>query len=477
MASRPASEMLEAVHPSRERRGRNLARLGTVSVVRHAAVRVRWRPEVRAMWWVSCRGWRLLVVAILMAAAGCGASQGGDRPGHAEPARGAKGGAHGRAVTGVAQALAAAGALLLTLSMPVALAAAHSPAVGAMQSLRQAWPVSATTAWAWTGNLSGVGEQGISRTTNGGTTWKIVTPPGLRTQGGTHYINGLFALDAEHAWVTYGGPGQINRQTVTATGNGGHTWTVVGSQPDGDSCDLDFATPKIGWCAVITPYLGNETVVLYRTTDDTKHWQVISRTGVGTNPAGSLPYFGDKNIQFDTADVGWTIFAYPASVPPLYQTTDGGKTWTDKHVSKASGALDEGSGFDGQPVVRGKDGAVGYTIDGPAPKSLIYVSTDAGASWHPLTPPGPAEGWLVDCLTPSVWRLVNGTHVLATDNAGKTWSTIDANVSFSLYYAYDSPTPPVVDFVTTRAGWVAGTALWRTVDGGHMWKRMALPGT
>ncbi len=369
-----------------------------------------------------------------------------------------------------------------TSASPVRAPFAPALALVGAQNLRQLWPAGASTTWAWTGNMSGVGAQGIERTTDGGESWTNVTPPGLDDQRGDHFINGFFALGADHAWVAYGGVSESDTQTITTTSDGGHHWSVVGRQPDYDNCDLDFVTPSDGWCAVITPYMGYETVTLYRTTDDAKRWQIVSKTGTGTNPPGSLPLFGDKNIQFTTPNVGWATFAYPGGVPPIYETTNGGKTWVERHVAKASGALDDGSSFGGQPILAGKDGAVGYTIGGPAPKSLVYVTTDGGENWRTVTPPGRPQGWLVDTISPLRWRLVNGDRILATDDGGRIWHTITASSSFQLYYAYDSPTPPVVDFATSEIGWIVletpvTTTLWRTTDGGRTWRRVAVPGT
>jgi photosystem II stability/assembly factor-like uncharacterized protein len=165
-------------------------------------------------------------------------------------------------------------------------------------------------------------------------------------------------------------------------------------------------------------------------------------------------------------------------VAPLYETTNGGKTWVKRKVTAPPGGpVDSGSGFTGQPLVSGRRGAVGYTISGRPLKSLVYVSTDSGASWRPVTPPGQPEGWVADAISPSSWRLVDGDHILATDNGGKTWRTITSNVTFSIYYAFDDPTPPVVDFATSQVGWIASTSLWRTTNGGKTWRRMAVPGT
>lgn len=368
---------------------------------------------------------------------------------------------------------------------PSAATAVSPPAaVAGGQTLRQVWPAGADAAWAWTQDLSGP-PQGLARTVNGGRTWASVTPPGLARQTGGKVITGFFALGARHAWVTYGGIKNGAAQHIAATTDGGRRWTVVGREPltkVGFStyvydCGLDFVTPSVGWCQAEPPYVGSEGVDLYRTTDGGRHWQRVSVTGPDGNKPGSLPWGGDKDIQFTSQSTGWASFTGPKAAP-LYETTNGGKTWIKRRVAAPPGGpIDSGSGFAGVPLVSRSRGAVGYTIDGSPLRSVVYVSTDRGAAWRPVTPPGPPEGWVVDAISGTSWRLVDGDHILATDNAGRTWRTITSNVTFRIYYAYDDPTPPVVDFVTSQTGWIAGTSLWRTTSGGRTWHRLAVPGT
>lgn len=345
------------------------------------------------------------------------------------------------------------------------------------QSLQRAWPIGTETAWVWTQNLAG-GPQALERSTDGGKDWTDVTPPGLDQQIGNRFISDFYGLDADHAWVVYGGVASSAAQIISSTSDGGRHWRVIGRRPSTYGCDLQFVTPTEGWCTVIGPAAGSESVELYRTLDGGKHWAVVSETSPSTvTPAGSLPFGCDKDIQFVNPSTGWAVFACAAGVASLYETTNGGKTWVSRAVAAPSGALEYGSGFVGIPVLDGADGAVGYTISGPSPKSVAYVSSDAGASWHPVTPPGPPEPWLVDVINPLRWRLVHGDRILGTDDAGRSWYTITSDVSFKLYYSYLSPTPPVVDFATRNVGWIVSSSLWRTTDGGSTWLRVAVPGT
>jgi photosystem II stability/assembly factor-like uncharacterized protein len=366
-------------------------------------------------------------------------------------------------------------------------AAAARPNAPGGQSLQQVWTIGTATAWAWTAGPAAGSPQGLARTIDGGKTWAQVTPRGLASQGGNHYITGLFALDASHAWVTYGGLNNGAAQTIAATSDGGRHWNAVGHEPLSKvgfsnfayNCNLDFVTPLVGWCETTPAFVGGEAVFIYRTANGGRTWLRLSVTpGPPPDPAGSLPFAGDKDTQFVTPAGGWTVFGYPGgATAPLYQTLNAGKTWIRRVVAKAPGSFDSGSGFTGQPVLAGSRGAVGYTISGAQQKSVVYATTDSGAAWYPVTPPGKPAGWLVDVITPQSWRLVAGNRILATDNAGRTWRTITSNVSFSLFYAYDDPTPPVVNFATGTTGWIVSTSLWRTTNGGSTWHKIVVPGT
>lgn len=378
-----------------------------------------------------------------------------------------------------------------------AVAAGAAPA----QGLRQVWTAGADTAWAWTQGENLGSAQALDRTVDGGRTWSAVTPPGLGKQSGDHVITGFYALNQTHAWAAYGSIEDGTPQTIAATSDGGRRWTIAGRAPLADldgspyNCGLDFVTPADGWC-VSTPVAigGEEAVFVYQTADGGRQWRLVSSTTSGAPSSGALPLFFDKNIQFTGVKTGWAVFGANGPVTaPLYETTDGGKTWVKRSAATAPGALEDGSGFSGQPVLAGGRGAVGYTVDGgskssaadaaPGEKTVVYVTGDDGAKWRVVTPPGPAEGWLVDAITPQSWRLVAGDRILATGNAGKTWRTITSDVSFTpLFYPYDDPTPPTVSFANSRTGWITdttgvSTTLWRTTDGGGTWRKAEVPGT
>jgi photosystem II stability/assembly factor-like uncharacterized protein len=346
--------------------------------------------------------------------------------------------------------------------------------------------------WAWTvdGAVGGTA-QGLERSSDGGKTWSNVTPRGLNKGVGNRYIDSVFALDAHHAWVVYGGLHydpklRYGFKKVLSTSDGGREWTVVGRRPTNWGCQLQFVTPSVGWCPEIDAAMGSAGVRLYRTEDGGKHWRLVSATTLGRNnppgaPAstvGSLPIGCDKSIQFTNTSIGWALFNCLTNSVPLYETTDGGTTWTRRGVSAPRGSHQGGAGFTGVPAFTGAKGAIAYNIEGPGYETLIYVSSDAGALWRSVTPPGRPRLWLVDVMTPTSWTLVAGRHILRTDNAGRTWRSIVGNANFKIRYDCSG----TVEFVTKNIGWIScnsstGTSLWRTTNGGSSWRRIRVPGT
>ena len=362
------------------------------------------------------------------------------------------------------------------------------------QDLQEAWVLGAGTVWAWTqdetGSATGGGAQGIKLTIDGGMRWSDVTPPGLGVQGAKHWINGLFALNADDAWVAYGGLGAGAAHSIVATTDGGREWRAIGPQPP--ACTLDFVTVSDGWCTAIGGALGSEAVTLYRTTDGARSWQIVARTTPESRSPGGLPFGGDKNIEFTTADVGWATFGAPVEVAPLYETENGGRSWIARTVAlppRHTGPPPRdgyGGRFAGQPVMTGRFGAIGYSIDQRVgTRTIVYLTTDAGRDWRPVVPPGPGKPWLVDAVTGRSWRLVYGNQILVTDDAGRTWHTITTDHTFpALFYSFGSPTPPVVRFASDNVGWIvqqdpeaSTNTLWRTVDGGREWHQITVPGT
>lgn len=347
-----------------------------------------------------------------------------------------------------------------------------------------AYPIGPRIIWAdWAQTSSGT-EQGVEISRDAGRTWTDVTPRWLRTAVEDRSISDLFPLDAFRAWVAFGGSYSQSIQTLASTSDGGRRWTVVGHAPS-PGCQIQFVTPRVGWCPVIGAAAGSSSVYLYRTADGGRHWSLISRTPIFSHPKGALPYACDKKIAFTGVNVGWALLYCNGGLASLYETSDGGALWIRRQIAPPAFSFAYG-GFTGIPKLNGKKGAVGYTFSmaNGLLRTAVYVTGDAGTSWRAVVPPGGVRLWAVDALTASDWLLVSGSIVLTTTTAGKRWSAIKSNISFNpqdISYAYNLSWTPVA-FVNDEIGWIVssspetGALLWRTSDGGLNWKRVVVPG-
>jgi photosystem II stability/assembly factor-like uncharacterized protein len=135
--------------------------------------------------------------------------------------------------------------------------------------------------------------------------------------------------------------------------------------------------------------------------------------------------------------------------------------------------------------------------------ALVAAATacSAGASALPATFPAavtahtspsaaakPVEVLSVSFLSPKVGYLLGEDGQLAsrvlmrkTVNGGKTWVAVPAPAApaADMFQSQSSPPPNAVGsilFTSQRDGWAFGPALWRTTDGGALWRRERVPG-
>lgn len=321
-----------------------------------------------------------------------------------------------------------------------------------------------------TSTPSGMGPERVDLTTDGGATWTDTTPPLLAHATETRQIEALFALDARHAWLTYGPIGSGTAQSVLATADGGATWRQLGTAPR-PGCRLQFVDARDGWCVDIGAALGSEGVDLFRTRDGGRSWHEVSRTTPQSTPPGALPFGCDKQIAFSTERLGWAAFTCAGGVPPLYRTSDGGTDWARVPIAPPPNArLDGGSGFPAPPVTSGRTLAVAYAADaGPGPRLAVFSSRDGGATWSQSRLPQASRRWTVDLATPTRWYLLAGARLLVTDDSGAGWHAQAMDRRFGPVRAFD--------FVTAGTGWIGtlDATLWRTTDRGRHWARLTPP--
>lgn len=307
-------------------------------------------------------------------------------------------------------------------------------------------------------------ESAVLCTTDGGLTWKSVTPAGCRLN---QCARGFF-MDGNRAWV--GAYGDRSTLVVYRTSDGGRTWdnsaieleTVEGVAPQ-----MQFIDPSNGWMMAHQGVaMHHEVVTLLRTTDGGKTWSVASKTDPRVFKPGEIPFAGHKTgFAFRNAEEGWITGYEPVDgTAYLLRTVDGGRTW--ERVSLMLPEAHKKSQLTTmQPVFfSASDGLIPVSFAGNQMEMGFYVTHDGGKAW--------AVGSMLKSVGEYglVWTFASitngfatdGTQVYVTTNGGRNWTAVKPDRRLKDVRA--------LEFVSDKTGWAIGEGLLlKTADGGHTW--------
>jgi len=335
--------------------------------------------------------------------------------------------------------------------------------------------INTTTAWA-----AGSGANQIIRTTDGGAHWDDVTPTSARAGNWITYF-----LDANNAWLASSlqpGSGSPDFSVeIYRTTDGGRTWQHVGqaAADQGWPASMDFVDRTHGWLFMrLGGAAGSDGAAFYGTVDGGSTWSKVSEADTSGNP-GHLPLRCSKSAPvFLNGATGWVPGGCNAGGGPFfYVTHDGGRTWSDAGIALPAGVT--GNCICSIVSLSFSDSRTGVFVltdysSGGLPQSVIYATSDGGASWQPgpSLPPQTYEVYFIDRA--NGWT-INGkanNSLLYTSDGGQHWSTVGSIPS----------TQGVMDlqFVSASVGWAMGSeptgnTLLKTSDGGRTWTTQLSP--
>lgn len=316
----------------------------------------------------------------------------------------------------------------------------------------------------------GVTETQIVRTNDGGITWYNVTPKNVAEAG---YNIGFHALDVSHAWMqipdfeNYPNSGILYR-----TVDGGITW-ASNSDPF-SMANLSFLDADNGWVmAGLGVAAGSNAVGIYQSTDGGATWtQTYTNDPNNAQAEDSLPLGGLKSgivpLNMQTAWVYGVI--YSSGTVYLFRTDDGGANWREVSLPLPAGAENFELSIDAGQMkfVSVNDGFIVVRFTGEIYQAAVYVTHDAGDTWT-LTPTPIPNGGSVDFLSAEEAIIYNGDQFYVTRDAADTWMGVPPDVKFGDTFA-------VMDFISPSTGWVVTLdptnnhrSLYRTGDGGATW--------
>jgi len=259
-----------------------------------------------------------------------------------------------------------------------------------------------------------LGSSGLARSTDAGRTWVQIVPAPAPAAG----------LTATGARTAYGIQDATDQGAMLATSDGGTSWSVRADLP-AQITGVRFVSPDVGFALGAAWIVAKNTPSWrpYATVDGGRSWALRSTLPLGaSDQVNGLWMAGpERGLMLVSAGYIWPQMGGGVAPVALWQTADGGRTWTELR-------------------------RVALPLFGTLGAASFVASGD---EWTGL--------------------LADSSGLSATDNSGRTWHLIPG-----------APSLDDVDLVTPSfgVGWSAHNGriwLWRTTDGGYHWTILPLP--
>ncbi len=287
------------------------------------------------------------------------------------------------------------------------------------------------------------------------TNWAVI--PGAPSVGGGAKQDDIFFLDPLVGWVASGPKG-----AVYATTDGGASWQSVLTGDGTFFRSVHFTSPMRGFAgnigAGLSPSIDDPTLI-YETSDGGTTWTPV------TNVTGSAAK-GICNIT----SVDGTVFAVGRANAPahLLRSDDDGASWVSKDLGTwLNMAIDAHfvSATEGLVVGMGKTGmkcTVVKTTDGGDSFTQVFASEITGSLCWKIDFPTPDVGYV------AILETLGGPGRFAkTTDGGATW----AELPLPGEEAYPAL---AAGFISDEIGWMspesATEPVYRTFDGGMTWE-------
>src|SRR5580700_7123870 len=316
---------------------------------------------------------------------------------------------------------------------------------------------------------------GVWKSVNGGTTFKPVFD-----RQSVQSI-GALAIDPSNSKIVWAGTGEAWTRNSVSIGDGiykstdgGENWTNMGLK-DTEHIAKILVDPKDGnsvlACATGHVWNDNDERGVFRTSDGGNTWKKVLAGANGSTGCGMLAMspLEPKTIfasMWDFRRQGWT-FRSGGPGSGLYQSTDGGNSWTELNEKNSKGLPEKPWGRIAVAVAPGKPQVVYAMIE--SKKSALFRSDDGGKTWNRLDAsrfmiwrPFYFANLIVDPKDENKVFKPDGPLLLSV-NGGKSFSSV-GNAHGDFHDIWIDPSNPNVVYTGDDGG------LWRSEDGGTRWK-------
>lgn len=297
-------------------------------------------------------------------------------------------------------------------------------------------------------------------TTDGGKSWSQVMPA-PEPHKDIQFIQRQYGFSLAAA---------SNPNALLVTDDGGQSWSVVHAFPANlNVVHFSFTNEKQGWVYATerVKHKGVELpeIAVYQTTDGGKTWSragKLPQHGVSAIGGDWIHFFNSKDGLVQLTDFPNITFSV---------TQDGSRHW-----SKQSLSLPEPPGS--QDKISFLSPRDGFIFQHTGKKTIkIYHTTD-GTAWKSI------DAWQLNFGTSSLFEMVdaqmisdttgyvltrgsaeNRYQLWMTSDGGRTWAArpFPKNMDFRTHHAS-------MDFVNAKTGWIENEqGLLKTSDGGQTW--------
>ena len=237
----------------------------------------------------------------------------------------------------------------------------------------------------------------LAKTTDGGTTWKVMTGPGVLEED---RVTGLFFLDANTGFV------RLGSKKLHVTTDGGATWRGIVASP---GADIQFADPSVGWAID----LGWIDPTWTYTTDGGKRWTSRQLRMPATTRAFSFPR---RDRAYVAGDHGM-IYRYrvvPAAEPMVANALEapampGFDSPVDEQVAQLEQVVKDINTELGAAAAQPRQAGAGAGAAGSvsADSLAAFAAQDSAIAFtEPFEAPlPPASGFTASCCKKSFNRL------------------------------------------------------------------------
>lgn len=332
-------------------------------------------------------------------------------------------------------------------------------------------------------SLNGIasGDGGVLRSTDGGRTWNI-----WATTHGGYFIN------FNEGWF-------LTENRAERTTDGGRTWQSQTVPPEAQTSTYTykFLDSQHGWAA--GPDRSGDGLEILKTDDGGATWVTQRSESIDSGPFWGIDFADAANgiavgncAIYNTADGGstWTRRLNGRCSETLgmaatdsqhvwaanegLHSTDGGVTWQRANFNGGTGVDYSAGGRDVDFV----DNLNGWIV-GNGYTDHVFRSTDGGRTYRPQPTGIVASLEAVDAVdAQTIFAVgnatlpISGPVVLRSRDGGATWvDLIHPYRDYSRYALYG------VHFVNSTTGWAVGSAggVIKTTDGGETWINQQTP--